>query len=159
MGVGSPVVFRNGASGKLGYLGLDGWFYAWEISTDTMRNYWPMYGHDARGSFSLPGDAVGAPKQFSDKFFDKQFYNYPNPVTGGVTNFRYFLGEEASKVQLTVYDLSGKEVTSLLGSGFLGENELLWQCGDITPGVYRCRIEVQFTGESRVGFTDVAIIR
>ena len=159
LGVGSPVVFRNGASGKLGYLGLDGWFYAWEISTDTMRNYWPMYGHDARGSFSLPGDAVGAPKQFSDKFFDKQFYNYPNPVTGGVTNFRYFLGEEASKVQLTVYDLSGKEVTSLSGSGFLGENELLWQCGDITPGVYRCRIEVQFTGESRVGFTDVAIIR
>jgi hypothetical protein len=157
--VGSPVVFRSGTDAKLGYLGLDGWFYAWEIATDTTRNFWPMYGHDARGSFSLPGDAIGNPKQYTDNFLDRQFFNYPNPVIDGTTYFRYFLGAAAQTVALTVYDLSGQEVTTLAGSTFQGENELSWQCSDITPGVYRCRIVVEFDGETKTAFTDVAIIR
>jgi hypothetical protein len=159
LGIGSPVVFHSDSTAKFGYVGLDGWFYAWNITTDSSHNFWPMAGHDARGSFALPVDALGEPKQYSEKFADKSFFNYPNPVTDGSTHFRYFLGEAATKVDMTIFDLTGREIATLAGSTFQGENECGWQCSDITPGVYRCRIVVDFGSESKTAFTDVAVIR
>lgn len=159
LGVGSPVLFHSDSTAKLGYVGVDGWFYAWNVLTDSTRNYWPMYGHDARGSFALPVEELVDPVPIATLFDEKKFFNYPNPATNGNTTFRYELGEDARRVEMTIYDLSGTEIASFLGPVFAGTNESVWQCGDVTPGVYRCRIVVEFDGETKTAFTDVAVIR
>lgn len=158
-GAGSCVVFADSAGGKLGYLGADGWFYAWEIDRDSSADYWPMGGHDPSGSFTFPADKLHERSEYPQDYLGGRFYNYPNPVTTGSTNFRYFLGEEARRVTVTVYDLSGQRMASFDGTRAAGENSQTWNCSDLTPGVYRCRLEATFSGTTKSVFTDVAIIR
>ncbi len=156
---GSPaVVFHDATGGKLGYLGGDGWFYAWEVDVDSTA-LWPMNGGDPSGSFSLSTERLVAPKTHAGGFDEERFYNYPNPVREGTTRIRYFLGEEANSVVLNIYDLSGTEIAELTGTTTGGsDNELVWDCGDVTPGVYRCVIEIDFGGDTETAFTDIAIL-
>ncbi len=160
-GAGSSLIFADtSGAGRLAYLGADGWFYAWEVAADTVSNYWPMGGHDPEGSFAFDATNLMAPKQFSDLFPEEKFYNYPNPVVDGATTIRYFLGQEASRVEFAIYDLSGREVARFDGPTSGGvDNERTWVCGEATPGVYRCLIEVDFGGETKTAFTDIAVIR
>ncbi len=157
---GAPVVTRDSSGGVLGYIGADGWFYLWEVDADTTLNYWPMTGGSPEGALSFDISRLANPKTFSDYLPGDKFYNYPNPVVNGFTRIRYFLGHDALSVALTVYDLSGTEITSFNGPTAGGvDNEIEWQCGDVTPGVYRCRIEADFGDRQEVDFTDIAIIR
>lgn len=159
-GYGSPVIFSDTTGGKLGYLGADGWFYAWHVDFDSALNYWPMGGHDPHGSFSFDQTKLTATGTYAELFPEERFYNYPNPVVDGWTTIRYFLGEEAVRVSLSIYDLSGVKVTDMTGPTSGGiDNEFTWHCSDITPGVYRCMIEVDFGGRTESAFTDIAIIR
>jgi len=160
-GLGSAIYWIDSVGAKLGYKGSDGWFYAWEVAEDNTTDYWPMYGHDASASFSFNIEQAGSPVSFSG-FDEDKFYTYPNPVTEGRTTIRYFLAEEASSVQLRIYDLSGREIALLDGPTSGGvDNEYDWYCGDVTPGVYRCIIEINGSGSSsgETAFTDIAIIR
>ncbi len=160
LGVGSPVVYSDSSGGYLGYLGADGWFYAWDVNADSTRSYWPMYGADPNGSLSFDQSRLGSPSALSADFDEQRFYNYPNPVLDGETTFRYYLGQSPDKVTLTIYDLTGEEVSALDGPRTPGvDNEVLWQCADVTPGVYRCIIKVEYGGGTRTAFTDVAVIR
>lgn len=159
-GIGSPVVYNDASDGWLGYLGADGWFYAWEVNADSVRNYWPMYGADPSGSLSFDDSRLGAPVGLSITFEDRKFYNYPNPVLAGETTFRYYLGQAPERVTLTVYDLTGQEMASMDGPRMAGvDNEIAWRCSNMTPGVYRCIIRVEYGGETETAFTDVAVIR
>ncbi|MEW6413348.1 MAG: hypothetical protein AB1483_12900 [Candidatus Zixiibacteriota bacterium] len=157
---GSPVLFTDSVSGRLGYLGADGWFYLWDVDDDETSDMWPMYGADPEGTFAFDAAKLPGVKQYATSLPKERFYNYPNPVVDGSTTIRYFLGDEASSVMLTIFDMSGREITKLSGptTGMV-DNELVWDCGDVTPGVYRCRIEVEFGGNSETAFTDIAIIR
>jgi M6 family metalloprotease-like protein len=160
IGLGSPVYWTDSIGGKIGYQGSDGWFYAWEVDLDSTTAYWPMYGQDASGSFRLPSDQLPAPAEFEPGFDERKFFAYPNPVTTGMTTIRYFLSRPAERVQLRIYDLSGEEIAVLDGplSGDT-DNETIWQCGNVTPGVYRCIIEVDSGANTETAFTDIAIIR
>jgi len=159
-GAGSPVIFRDSTGGKLGYLGADGWFYAWDVDLDTTTNYWPMGGHDPAGTFAFEPSKLPDPRQFTVLLPEERFYNYPNPVVDGSTVIRYFLGQEAARVEIKIYDLSGVEIADMTGPTTGGlDNERVWNCSDVTPGVYRCMIEVDFGGRTETAFTDIAIIR
>ncbi len=158
-GVGPPLVFSDSTGGKVGYLGLDGWFYAWYVDEDT-TGYWPMGGHDPAGSFAFDQTTLGSVRALAEGLSDEMFYAYPNPVTSGSTTIRYYLGQEATEVTLTLFDLSGYEVAVLDGTTTGGaDNEVHWDCGDVTPGVYRCMIAVDFGGDTQESFTDIAVIR
>ena len=158
-GSGSPVVFFDSVT-VLAFLGADGWFYAWEVSLDSSAIFWPMGGNDASGSYTFDQSSLLEQKQFSNLFPEEKFYNYPNPVVNGSTTIRYFLGQEARSVKLTVYDLSGREIINLSGPTTGGvNNEKIWNCGAVTPGVYRCMIEVDFGSMTESAFTDIAVIR
>jgi len=158
---GSPaVILHDAEGGKLGFLGGDGWFYAWEVDLDTTRMYWTMGGGDPSGSFALPSDRMAVQPTFATGFDESRYYNYPNPAREGVTRIRYYLGEEASAVTLRIYDLSGQEVQRLTGTTAGGtDNEVVWDCSQITSGVYRCIIDVEFPNESTTAHTDIAVIR
>lgn len=157
-GVGSPVAFSSGG-GRLGYIGADGWFYLWQ--TDALSDadiHWPMAGYDPSGSgaFSKEMSPVARANELLPK---EKFYCWPNPVTEGTTTLRYTLGEVANSVRLTIYDLSGTEISSLTGTTHEDVNEFPWECDDVTPGVYRCIIEADFGDQTEHAFMDIAIIR
>ncbi len=157
---GSPVFVNNGSEGMLGYLGADGWFYLWRMNHDTTTNFWPMGGADPAGTFSFKTSSLPAPKQSADLLPKEKFYSYPNPVVDGSTTIRYFLGASADKVKLDIYDLSGERIAELNGpSTGSVDNELVWNCGDVTPGVYRCVISADFAGSTKTAFTDIAVIK
>ncbi len=158
-GAGSPVYTSDSIIGKLGYLGADGWFYLWDVAKDTTKNFWPMGGHDAAGSYVFDQSFLPSPAPLTASLPDEQFFNYPNPVTDGATTIRYFLGQSASTVSLKIFDLSGLEIYAMTGTTNRGDNELSWNCDDITPGVYRCVIEANFDGPTETAFTDIAVIR
>lgn len=160
LGVGSPVFFNDTTGGKLGYLGADGWFYLWNVDEDRIFNFWPMGGADPSGSFDFKASKLPSLKKYSNLLPSKSFYNYPNPVVNGITTIRYFLGQDAKSVVLDFYDLSGKRVAEYNGPTNGGiDNEFVWNCNDITPGVYRCVINVDFNGNKQTAFTDIAIIK
>ncbi len=161
-GAGSPVIFSDSTGGKLGYLGSDGWFYAWEVDLDTVTNYWPMNGHDPEASYAFESSGLSSPEKYTTLLPEERFYNYPNPVIDGQTTIRYFLGEDAVRVEAKIYDLSGVHVKTLTSSGISGgvdHDDLVWNCSDVTPGVYRCVLEVDFGDQIEIAFTDIAVIR
>ena len=156
----APFVLRDSSGSYLGYLGGDGWLYLWAVSGDRRLDYWPMNGHDPEGTYALPTDVLPAPRTFSTRFPPERFYCYENPVTDGSTTIRYFLGEQARRVELRIFSLSGREVAVLQGPVDGGvDNEVTWNCSGVPPGVYRCRIEVDFGDGVSTAFTDVAVIR
>jgi M6 family metalloprotease-like protein len=159
-GAGSSLYYTDSTGGYLGYLGADGWFYSWEVDADTTQNFWPMGGADPSGSFAFDSTRLGPVAALSEAFDGTRFYNYPNPVLDGRTTFRYYLNGIANNVRLRIFDLSGREIASLQGSAVEGtDNEVDWDCSDVTPGVYRCMIEVEYSSGTKHAFTDVAVIR
>jgi hypothetical protein len=154
------VLFHDSTGGKLGYLGGDGWFYAWEVDPDTLYDFWPMNGADPAGTFAFDMTKLPNIEVPVYAFDDERFYNYPNPARDGQTTIRYYLGADARSVQLKIYDLSGRRIAAMAGAT-LGatDNEVVWDCSGVTAGVYRCVIEVDIGGSTETAFTDIAVIR
>jgi len=167
-GAGSCVYYVDSSSvdsivGRLGYIGADGWFYAWSVDPDTLHNYWPMNGHDPEGSFRFMNDRLQPALATAGLFPEERYYNYPNPVLDGSTTITYWLNDSPEDIAMTIYDLSGREVKNFrddeLDRRVQDENEVVWNCGNVTPGVYRCLITVEFSGSTETSFTDIAVIR
>lgn len=156
--VGSPLVYRKSIGGGLGFLGVDGWFYSFDISFDSLDADWPMGGGNPRGTFYLPNEKLGTPKVFADRLPANEFYCYPNPSLDGRTTIRYFLGDDA-RLTMTFYDLSGREVDKWQMAGQLGTNEKLWDGSLLPTGVYRCLLKAEFATETKTAFTDIAIVK
>ena len=67
------------------------------------------------------------------------YQNYPNPFNAGTT-IRYRLPRPGF-VSLKIYDLSGREVATLLdGNQEAGVHEIHWRPGELASGVYWYRI-------------------
>ncbi len=71
-------------------------------------------------------------------------YNYPNPVKDGKTAFRCYL-EEAAKIEVEIYDLSGNKIKSLAKDFYNSKEyvELNWLLEDVASGVYFGRVKVK----------------
>lgn len=158
---GSPaLLFEDEGEGRLGYLGGDGWFYLWRTAYHPSTVNWAMGGHDATASYAFNQASLGPVASYADKLPKDKYYNYPNPVTTGQTTIRYFLGSAANSVSFEIYDFSGNRVSSFDGGTAGGtDNEVVWSCSNITPGVYRCVLTADFGGDTQTAFTDIAIIR
>jgi len=160
-GIGSPVLFDKANGGGLGLLGVDGWFYSYDVGYDSSLTDWPMSGGGPSQSYNLPDSLLKPVKTYSDNLPEDQFYSYPNPTYDGRTTIRFLVGDDAD-VTLTIYDMSGKKVS---GEYKLSEpagtyGEMPWDGSSLPSGVYRCVIEADFIGGgSSTSFTDIAIIK
>ncbi len=77
----------------------------------------------------------------------KLFGNYPNPFNAQ-TKFRFQIPKNGF-VKLKVFDISGKEIESLVNGNFnAGVYEINWNAGNLSSGVYFYSIEAE-------GFKDV----
>lgn len=160
MSDGSAVLLNGSTLGYIAFLGGDGWLYAWETSHDTALGFWRMNGSDPEGTFMFDNSLLLSGMQSDERFPEDRFYCYENPVTSGFTTIRYYLGEPARRVQLRIFSFSGAEVFNIEGT-VIGntDNEVVWNCSDVTPGMYRCIIEIDFDGTTNTAFTDIAVIR
>jgi hypothetical protein len=78
--------------------------------------------------------------------------NYPNPFNPS-TKIKFSLAAD-SKVSLTVFDILGQEVTSLIGGNLAaGFHELEFDASNINSGVYFYRLDA--TGVDGTNFTSV----
>lgn len=159
-GVGSPLIYQKSNGGGLGFLGIDGWFYSYDVGYDPTRLDWPMAGGGPNATYYFPESRLGDLKTYTEKLPEDKFFFYPNPSMDGRTTFRYFLGDDAD-ITLTMYDMSGKKVDdyrlSGQGVGYGGEN---WDLSSLPTGVYRCILEANFvSGEELSAFSDIAIIK
>lgn len=70
------------------------------------------------------------------------FQNYPNPFNP-VTTIRFSL-PAAAEVELSVYDLLGRKVESLLSeTRDAGWHSVVWDAGGYASGVYLYRLRVE----------------
>jgi photosystem II stability/assembly factor-like uncharacterized protein len=138
-----------------GYLGQ----FAWSVPDTTLdslkirvRDELHLSVWDeSDGYFSIsPAVSVGepeAPIQFS------LLQNYPNPFNPSTT-FAFAIGHSAS-ITLKVYDLLGREVTTLVNEAKEpGRHTVAWDASGVASGVYFYRIEARGNASSHV-FTAV----
>ncbi|MCH2043553.1 MAG: endonuclease [Saprospiraceae bacterium] len=87
--------------------------------------------------------AIANPVQKNTQYLGVELINnYPNPVSAQ-TNIRYYLSQTL-EVKLKIYDLFGKEVTSLVdATQDEGEYSYVWNRKSIPAGVYFYRLTVE----------------
>ncbi|MCK4594376.1 T9SS type A sorting domain-containing protein, partial [bacterium] len=84
-----------------------------------------------------PTEAVTVPEYIPELIL---YAAYPNPSRETI-NFVFSLPDEG-RVELSVYDLSGRRIASLVDSNMsAGRHEVSWSCGAVSTGVYLCRLE------------------
>ncbi|MBN1996777.1 T9SS type A sorting domain-containing protein [candidate division KSB1 bacterium] len=74
--------------------------------------------------------------------------NYPNPFNGQ-TSFRFILPCD-TRVQLTIYDLQGKQVAKILDQEMAaGEQQVQWDAGSLPTGTFIYRLETPLFKNSK----------
>ncbi len=72
----------------------------------------------------------------------------PNPVSG--SSVIYFFLEQSENVSLKMFDVNGRLVSTLADKIFnAGENELVWNAGEVNAGIYFLRMETASYSENR----------
>jgi hypothetical protein len=100
-----------------------------------------MYLDSVRNSLAATPVPLASPTQITLR------QNYPNPFNS-TTRIEFSL-PRAGRVELTVFDILGRETVCVL-SGLLpsGMHAVCWNASPLPSGVYFCRLN--FGGESQV---------
>lgn len=95
-----------------------------------------------RGAMKLLGIATAVKQDYQDTVPTDYivYQNYPNPFNPS-TNIRFALPKE-SHVKLTVYDVTGREIVTLVNDNLnAGVHTVEWSAKDLASGMYLYRIE------------------
>ncbi|MBN2788558.1 MAG: T9SS type A sorting domain-containing protein [Candidatus Delongbacteria bacterium] len=90
----------------------------------------------------------------------KSVYNWPNPVKGDLTHFRFFLNEPGT-VNITIYDLNGNKIKEL-SETFTesGDNfEIEWDVSGKPTGIYTAVLEFVAGSKTEKYKVKVAVIK
>ncbi|MFW6254421.1 MAG: hypothetical protein ACOC41_05780 [Chitinivibrionales bacterium] len=159
----SPVVHDIDGDGTTDLFAVTstGWVYRWNMGEGMLPQsaVWPQAGFSSARTFAFAGAESSGAEETRDKIV--HFYNYPNPVKGyDETTFKYQLSNDARGVRMDIYTYTGYhalEEKSL--PAFSGWNEYQVSIKDFGPGIYRCRLEVEYRGKTEVKMWKMAIIR
>jgi hypothetical protein len=132
----------------------------WKIGAmiDSSRSAWSGFLADPSHSNFLSVKLLAKSK--SNELLPKKFaYNWPNPVYGGVTNIRYFLGKPAT-VKITIVNLAGEKVDEFNGTNHAGlDNEVQWNISNIQSGIYFAQITASGSGEEMSQIVKIAVVK
>jgi hypothetical protein len=90
-----------------------------------------------------------------------QVYNWPNPVTNGLTKIHFYLRDNA-QVSIGIYSFAGHKVAGMQTTGIAGAaNEVDWNVSGIQSGVYFARVEAVSakTNEHEVAIIKIAVVK
>lgn len=165
--IGSNLVLNQISRSFQPYLqivvrGKDGFVYGYEIPNQPLLEpgtIWAMTDYNAQHTNSVPSKFLPPlPPSSGPLVQDKSFFPYPNPA-GSSVKLRYYLNEDA-EVTFKFFDLAGNLVDQKFQNGAAArENDLAWDCSNLAPGVYLCRMEVKNISKSAVLFTKIAVVR
>ena len=127
---------------------------------DNQRTFWTStFGTD----WNYPMPSLNSYHEQNELVYDgklEYFYNYPNPVRNGNTNFRFFFKDSSMNPMIKIYSVEGTllEVVVPLSFNFSPNefNEIEVNFDKYHTGVYFAEI---LNEEKSLGFTKVAIIR
>ena len=127
---------------------------------DNQRTYWTSnFGTDWNYPMPSPNSQHTIPSFTNDGDLES-FYNYPNPVRDGNTNFRFYFNDLSMNPVIKIYNIGGAliEVVQPTTFNFLPNefNEIEMNFSSYDTGVYFAEIYDQ---DIRLGFTKVAIIK
>ncbi|MCP4584116.1 MAG: T9SS type A sorting domain-containing protein, partial [candidate division Zixibacteria bacterium] len=141
----TPMIFNMDGDPYLELVATcdDGYFYAWEMPSETDNMPWPQY----RQNFSLNGQLSNdylLPELNEEGILIKEsVYVYPNPAKNSNPKFRYRIGQPAG-VRIKIYDVSGDLVAELIGTAYEHiDNEVEWDISDIAGGIYLAQVYAQ----------------
>jgi hypothetical protein len=110
-----------------------------------VNHHWQLMA--SQSAYSIGSVAESNPKT-AGKF--ELFQSYPNPFNSS-TLIRFRLSETAV-VRLTIFDLAGREVETLLDDELqAGEKQISWTPRNIASGVYTIRLETGNSASPRDG--------
>ncbi len=155
----TPAIINTGGNFGIIAYSQDGYLYGWKTqwTYNSSNILWRNYLADANHSntnTSVNGNIVSGPCLPSDKV-----YNWPNPAYGTSTNIRYYLGGDATSINIKIMDLSGELVTTLKGTTYKGfDNEVPWDISKVQSGIYIA--VVQLTGGcSETASIKIAVVK
>ena len=100
------------------------------------------------GFWSLVGGIVTSVEEIESESFPKEFrleQNYPNPFNPTTTII--FMLPKSSDVTIKIFDLTGREITTLLNEEMQpGEYQIVFEAQDFPSGVYFYRIKTNTEG-------------
>lgn len=104
-----------------------------------LASVWQTAWEDA-GKPSPPGVSIDVKTGFQPNEYELS-QNYPNPFNP-ITTINYSLTRH-SEVQLSIYDLLGKEIVQLFnGSQDAGDHSINWNATNFSSGIYFYRFKV-----------------
>jgi len=166
---GSPAVTYDSKTGNLylAAIGLDGYLYSWTFKgTSSSQVVWGNLLHDnlhLNSIITTPSPRT-IPPSFSDTTSlmpKSQVYNWPNPVTNGLTKIHFYLRDNA-QVSIGIYSFAGHKVAGMQTTGIAGAaNEVDWNVSGIQSGVYFARVEAVSakTNEHEVAIIKIAVVK
>jgi M6 family metalloprotease-like protein len=84
---------------------------------------------------------------------------FPNPARGDLMNFRLTL-DEGQQARASVYDMTGRPLAAgLEPTGGGPEANIVWHLGDVAPGVYLVRVDVDGPGATQSQVRLVSVLR
>ncbi len=163
-GQGSPAYGYDALTGTsaLWTVGGDGFLYGFILAEagEGTRGIFTQEGYAPERTNVFPLDSLPDLPGEESLLTESSVYAYPNPVRGGLVNFRCRLGE-AAQINLAIYDVAGNLIAELQATGIGGtENEITWDCSGVASGVYFGRMAARAdSGKESVVFCPIAIAR
>ena len=114
--------------------------FLFELDMD--HSYW-LNPQSRPSGFPLSTGTHFAPSEIGH--MRKKAYNYPNPITNGITTFRFFVGESSiTEVQINIFNASGFLVVDDLVINDITPyefNEIDWDASNYDAGLYFAEIK------------------
>ncbi len=129
----------------------------WPTACDSAP--WACLHGDMDASAMMNEVRTGADVSGDDLILHNLIYNYPNPVNGDLTRFRY-TAVNADRVEIFIYDYAGKFVEHLQQIPVKGQvNEILWKTDGLASGVYIARVRLSGAGTTKQIILKPAVIK
>ncbi len=134
--VQSPIFFMDHDSTKIVAADNSGKIYLFNYpkKISSLKPFWSgKYSDGANNMYfnlMLPSSSV------DNNFKLVNAYNWPNPVYGNTTNFRFKVTED-SEIKIIIFDMAGTKVTELNGRASKDmDNEIAWDVSSVQSDVY-----------------------
>ncbi len=160
---GSPAVAYDSQTGNL-YLaavGLDGYLYSWTFKGKSADQVlWGNLLGDNYHMNSVTQSLQAQPVTPTATLMPTaEVYNWPNPVTDGLTKIHFYLRDNAS-VSIGIYSFAGSKVADIQTNGIGGvANEVDWDASGVQSGVYFARVEAVSSKERDVAIIKIAVVK
>ncbi len=161
---GSPALAYDASDSSLylAAIGLDGYLYSWTFKASSRNQilWGNLLGDNSHSNSVIEPPQPVKPASIPTSLMPQDsVYNWPNPVTGGMTKIRFYL-RDAAQVSITVYSFAGHKVADMQTAGVAGAfQEVDWNVAGVQSGVYFARVEAVSAKEREVKIIKIAVVK